>query len=125
LQGRIPNTSAGNWFQCWIFLFTKNILSISVLCLLLLIFLSLSSLLRQCSRFNLSPIGFHAPSPQYALKRAHMRDNFLRKAKVSHFALFVLCANLAAFYCIRSNAIICPPVRIPARCHIFKNRAYK
>jgi len=24
LQGRIPNTSAGNWFQCWIFLFTKE-----------------------------------------------------------------------------------------------------
>ena len=40
LQGRIPNTSARNWFQCWLFLFTKEYFPISVLCLLLLIFLS-------------------------------------------------------------------------------------
>ena len=24
LRGRIPNTSAGNWFQCWMVLFTKE-----------------------------------------------------------------------------------------------------
>jgi len=38
----------------------------------------------------LSPITFHARSPEYALKRAHMRDNFLRDAKVSQFELFEL-----------------------------------
>jgi len=31
LQGRIPNTSAGNWFQCWMVLFTKGYFPISVL----------------------------------------------------------------------------------------------
>ena len=30
LQGRIPNTSAGNWFQCWMVLFTKKYFPISV-----------------------------------------------------------------------------------------------
>jgi len=24
LQGKFPNTSAGNWFQCWVVLFTKE-----------------------------------------------------------------------------------------------------
>ena len=46
LQRRFPNTSAGNWFQCWIVLFTKEYFTISVLCLLLLIILSWSALLR-------------------------------------------------------------------------------
>jgi hypothetical protein len=40
-------------------------------------------------RCSLSPIAFHARSPEYALKRAHMRDSFLREAKVSQFGLFV------------------------------------
>jgi len=40
LQGKVPNMSAGNWFQCWMFLFTKEYFPISVLCLLLLIFRS-------------------------------------------------------------------------------------
>jgi len=25
LLGSVPNTSVGNWFQCWMVLFTKNI----------------------------------------------------------------------------------------------------
>jgi len=37
LQGRIPNSSAGNWFQCWMVLYKKEYFHISVLCLLLLI----------------------------------------------------------------------------------------
>jgi len=37
-----------------------------------------------------------------------MRDNFLRDAKVSKFGLFLRCANLAAFFCTLSNALICP-----------------
>ena len=42
----------------------------------------------------------------YALKRAHMHDNFLRDAKVSEFVLFVRFADLAAFFCTLSNALI-------------------
>jgi len=37
-----------------------------------------------------------------------MRDNFLCDAKVSQFGLLVWCANLAAFFCTLSNALICP-----------------
>ena len=37
LQGRVPNTSADNWFQCWMVLFTKEYFPISGLCLLFLI----------------------------------------------------------------------------------------
>jgi len=33
LQGRVPNISAGNWFQCWMVLLTKEYFPISVLCL--------------------------------------------------------------------------------------------
>jgi hypothetical protein len=40
LQRRVPNTSADNQFRCWMVLFTKEYFPISVLCLLLLIFLS-------------------------------------------------------------------------------------
>ena len=29
LQGRIPNTSAGKWFQCWMVLFTKEYVPIT------------------------------------------------------------------------------------------------
>jgi len=29
LHGRNPNTSAGNWFQCWMVLFTKEYFPIS------------------------------------------------------------------------------------------------
>jgi hypothetical protein len=37
----------------------------------------------------LSPIAFHTHSPEYALKRAHMRDNFLRDTTVSQFGLCI------------------------------------
>ena len=70
LQGRVPNTFAGNWFQSWMFLLTKKYFLISVLCLLLLILRSWYTLLRECRSFNLSPIAFHTRSPEYALKRA-------------------------------------------------------
>jgi len=40
LLGGVPNTSASNWFQCWMVLLTKEYFPISVLCLLLPIFLS-------------------------------------------------------------------------------------
>jgi len=40
---------------------------------------------------------FHALSPEYALYRAHMRDNILRDANVSQFGLFVFNANLAEY----------------------------
>jgi len=40
LQGRVPNTSAGSWFQSRMVLFTKEYFPISVLCLRLLIFRS-------------------------------------------------------------------------------------
>jgi len=46
LQGRVPNTSAGNWFQSWMALFTKEYFPISVLCLLLLVLRSWSTLLQ-------------------------------------------------------------------------------
>jgi len=46
LQGRVPNTCAGNWFQWWMVLFTKEYFPISVFCLLLQIFQSWSTLLR-------------------------------------------------------------------------------
>jgi len=89
-------------------LFTKEYFPISFLCLLLLIFRSWSTLLRYCGRSNLPPIAFHAVSPEYALKRAHMRDNFLRDARISQFGLFVWYANLTAFFCTLSNEFICP-----------------
>ena len=56
----------------------------------------------------MSPIGFHPRSPEYALKRAHMRDNFLCDTRVSQFGLFLWCANLTAFFCTLSNALFCP-----------------
>jgi hypothetical protein len=34
LQGRVPNTSAGNWFQCWVVLFTKEYFPTSILCII-------------------------------------------------------------------------------------------
>jgi hypothetical protein len=36
LQERVPNTSAGSWFQSWMVLFTKEYFPISVFCFLLL-----------------------------------------------------------------------------------------
>ena len=36
MQRRVPNTSAGSWFQSWMVLFTKEYFPISVLCLLLI-----------------------------------------------------------------------------------------
>ena len=39
LQGRVSNTSAGNWFQSPMVLFTKEYFPISVLCLLVLIYI--------------------------------------------------------------------------------------
>jgi len=48
------------------------------------------------------------PFSTVRLKRAHMRDNFLRDAKVSQFELLVWRANLAASFCTLSNAFICP-----------------
>jgi len=38
-------------------------------------------------------MAFHARFPDYALKRTHVRDNFLRDAKISQFELFVLYAG--------------------------------
>jgi hypothetical protein len=40
LQGRVPKTCAGSWFQSWMVLFTKEYFPISLFCFLLLIFLS-------------------------------------------------------------------------------------
>ena len=51
---------------------------------------------------------FHALSPEYALYRAHTRDNFLRDANVSQFGLLVFNLNLAALFCTLSNALTCP-----------------
>jgi hypothetical protein len=38
LHGKVPNTSAGSWFQIFMVLFTKEYFPISVLCFLCLIF---------------------------------------------------------------------------------------
>jgi hypothetical protein len=88
LQQRVPKTSEGSWFQICMVLFTKEYFPISVRCFLLLIFLSWSPLLR-CT-----PIAFHARSPVYALKRAHMRAICLRCVKVPQFKWFLWCACL-------------------------------
>ena len=46
LQGKVPNVSAGSWFQFLMVLFTKEYFSISVLCFLSLIFWTWSPLLK-------------------------------------------------------------------------------
>ena len=50
----------------------------SVLCFLSPIFRTLSALLKYEGLLNLWRIAFHARSPEYALKSAHMRVIFLR-----------------------------------------------
>jgi hypothetical protein len=67
--GESPQTSAGNWFQSCMVLFTKEYFPTSVFCFLLLIFLSRSTL--AFAVYHLWP--FRARSPVYALKGAHMR----------------------------------------------------
>ena len=47
LQGKVPNASAGSWFQFLMVLFTKEYFPISVLCFLSLIFRTWSTLLKQ------------------------------------------------------------------------------
>jgi hypothetical protein len=49
LQGRLSNTSAGNWFQSPMVLFTKEYFPISVLCFLVLILRTWSTHLRTWS----------------------------------------------------------------------------
>ena len=46
LQGKVPNASAGSWFQFLMVLFTKEYFPISVLCFLSLIFHTWSALLK-------------------------------------------------------------------------------
>ena len=46
LDGKVPNASAGSWFQFLMILFTKEYFPISVLCFLSLIFLTWSTLLK-------------------------------------------------------------------------------
>ena len=46
LQGKVPNASAGSWFQFLMVLFTKEYFPISVLCFLSLIFHTRSALLK-------------------------------------------------------------------------------
>jgi hypothetical protein len=107
LQGRFPKITAGNRFQSRMVLFTKEYFPISLHCLLFLIFRSRSTPLRFLGRCNLSPIAFHSRSPEYALKSAHMRDIILRCDNVSQFDSVIFYANLAAFFCMLSNACIC------------------
>ena len=83
LQGRVPKISAGNRFQSRMIFFTKEYFPISVLCVLFLIFHSWSTLPRLLGRSILSPIAFHAFSPDYALKGAHIHAFFLRCDNVS------------------------------------------
>ena len=85
LQGKFPKISAGNPFQSWMVLFTKKHFLITILCLLFLVFGSWSTLLILMGSCNLKPLTFHACSPKYALKRAHMRDIFLRSHSISQF----------------------------------------
>ena len=108
LQGRIPNTSAGNWFQCYKRIFPYIYPLLPTPNFPFMIYPA------QCGRSNLSQIGFHALSPEYTLKRAHMRDNFLCDTKVSQFRLFLWCADLAAFFCTLSDALICPSCTDPS-----------
>ena len=68
---------------------------------------------RQHGPWNLSPIALHAPSAVYALKRAQMRAIFLLCAKISHTESFVWLANLASFFCTRSNEFIWPSLYEP------------
>jgi len=95
-------------------LFTKEYFPISVLCLLFLIFRSWSILLRYLGRCNLSPIAFHARSPEYALKRAHIRDIFLRCDNASQFDSHKWYANLAAFFAPCSTRVFVLPCMDPS-----------
>jgi hypothetical protein len=108
LKERVPKTSACSWFQSWIVLFTKEYFPMSVLFLLLLIFLSWSTLFRWHGLSYRSPIASQACSPVYALHREHMRDISLRCVNVCQFESFLWCANLAAVFCNRSSAFIYP-----------------
>jgi hypothetical protein len=56
-------------------------------------------------------MAFHARSPMYAQKRAHMRAIFLRSVKVSQFTSFLWCATLTPLFCTRSRAFICSPYK--------------
>jgi hypothetical protein len=75
----------------------------SVLCFLLLIFLSWLTF----GICNPSPF-IQDPCPVYALKAVHMRAIFLHCTKISQLESFRWCANLAALFCTRSNVFICP-----------------
>jgi len=46
LQGKVPNASAGSWFQFLMVLFTKEYFPISILCFLSKIFRTISTLLK-------------------------------------------------------------------------------
>jgi len=92
---------------------TKMYLPVSVLCFLALNLRSWLSLFKQNGPLNLSHINFHASSPMYALNRAQMRAIFLSCAKVPQNGWFVWFANLAAFFCTRPNAFICPSLYGP------------
>jgi hypothetical protein len=75
----------------------------------LLIFLSWLTLLRQHGFCSLSIMAFHAHSPVYALKRAHMWAFFQCCAKVSQLKSFLWCANLVL--CTWSIAFNCPSLQ--------------
>ena len=122
--GRFSNTSAGELFHSWKVLFKKEYSSMSVLCFLLLIIRPWSTLLRQWGRFSLSPTRFHARSPEYALNKAHIRDNSLRDVS---FPIRVFCIVRKSGR-LALHPVQCPhltiSIRIPARGSIFKNWPY-
>ena len=106
LQGKVPNTSGGSWFQVSMVLFTKENFLISVLCFPSLIFQTWSTLLKYYGLHNLSCVAFQAHSPEYALKSAYMRAIILCWAKFSQSESSVWLVNWAAFSCTQSNAFI-------------------
>jgi hypothetical protein len=106
LQERVPKASAGNWFQSCMVLFTEEYFPTSVFCFLPLILLSWWTLLARL----LQSITYGLPCPisRVCSKRPNLQVIFRRCAKVPQFKSFLWCANLAALFCTRSRAFICP-----------------
>ena len=87
LQRKVPNTSAGSWFQFFTVLFTKEYFLISILCFLSLIFWTCQS---------------------YSNSTASGTCCLYLSTPVSQSESFIWLVNWAAFICIWSNPFVCP-----------------
>jgi hypothetical protein len=59
-------------------------------------------------------IAFHARSPEYALKRAHIRNIFLRWDNFSQFGSFVIICKFCRIFAPRLAHIFVPPCTDPS-----------